>query len=348
MKKCLLILAAFLLTPSAGSAETVFNDTGAFTIAKAVKLGRGKSAYSSDLATLGNGGGTAQIKDGCSASSECDKGQKCSNKKCVSCTDGEKCDTCPANYVGNGQGGCRIQCIKGQADCELCAKGQVYDGSKCRLPCDGVTCPSGTTCKNGTTSACCIPDEKKCTVANCGSCNTVTGQCEACASGYTALYSFETNGIISCGKLTVACATGKYNDGNNNCLDCANGSKCSSCPSATPYWCSSSSGCSASATCNSCSSDSDCTVSSGYACVSGKCTKKCSSSSLPYWCTLQSSCVASAVACRNLSLVSDCYQPTQEELCNCSNNKTINQTMQTKLMCAVAVERVEACNCPIW
>lgn len=349
MKKCLLILAAFLLTPSTGAAETVFNDAATFVVAKAVKLGRGKSAFSSQNGALGANQGATKIDDGsCKASSDCEKGQKCSNKQCVACADGEKCDTCPTNYVGNGKGGCRIQCIKGQADCELCTRGQVYDGTKCRLPCDGVTCPSGTTCQNGTTSACCVPDEKKCTVANCSNCNTVTGQCEGGASGYSALFSFDTGGIIDCVKLTRTCLTGQYNDGNNNCLACANGSKCNTCPSATPYWCSSSNSCSASASCNSCSSDSDCTVSSGYACVSGKCTKKCSSSSLPYWCSVKSSCTASAAACRNLNLnlAGDCYQPTEAERCNCSGNKTINQTLQTKLMCAV--ERIEACDCSFY
>lgn len=132
MKKCLLILAAFLLTPSTGSAETVFNDAATFVVAKAVKLGRGKSAFSSQNGALGANQGATKIDDGsCKASSDCEKGQKCSNKQCVACADGEKCDTCPTNYVGNGKGGCRIQCIKGQADCELCTRGQVYDGTKC-------------------------------------------------------------------------------------------------------------------------------------------------------------------------------------------------------------------------
>ena len=346
MKKYLLIFAAFLALPSVGSAETVFNDTGAFVVAKAVKLGRGESIYSGETSTLSGKQGATTIDDGCRSSSECEKGQKCSKKQCVACADGEKCDTCPENYVGDGKGGCRIQCIKGQADCELCSKGEVYDGSKCRLPCDGVTCPSGTTCKNGTTSACCVPDEKKCTVPNCSSCNTLTGQCEGCASGYTALYSVDNGSVISCIERTVQCSVGYYNDGNNNCQACTNGSKCNSCPSSTPYWCSSSKSCSASASCNSCSSDSDCTVSSGYACVSGKCTKKCSSSSSPYWCSAKSSCTASALACNQLSLVGDCYQPTEAERCNCSGNKTINQTLQTKLMCAV--KEVEACNCPLY
>ena len=52
MKKYLLILAAFLLMPSVGSAETVFNDTGAFAIAKAVKLGRGNAYSVSGMAEL--------------------------------------------------------------------------------------------------------------------------------------------------------------------------------------------------------------------------------------------------------------------------------------------------------
>ena len=135
------------------------------------------------------------------------------------------------------------------------------------------------------------------------------------------------------GVSVPSCTSGQY----------LSGSSCLYCSSAMP-------GCSAcsSASCNSCSSDSDCTVSSGYACVSGKCTKKCSSSSLPYWCSVQSSCTASAAACRNLNLnlAGDCYQPTEAERCNCSGNKTINQTLQTKLMCAV--ERMEACDCGLY
>lgn len=76
MKKCLLILAAFLLTPSTGSAETVFNDAATFVVAKAVKLGRGKSAFSSQNGALGANQGATKIDDGsCKASSDCEKGQ---------------------------------------------------------------------------------------------------------------------------------------------------------------------------------------------------------------------------------------------------------------------------------
>ncbi len=346
MKKYFLIFLAFLFVASVCNAETYFRTTDSFLIAKAVKLGRGATRYSSMSGQIAKEG-QSEVNDGsCSSSADCKTGLKCSSKKCVICKDGEQCDSCPKNYVGDGKGGCRIQCIKGQADCELCSKGQIYDGSKCRLPCDGVTCPTGTTCKNGTTSACCVPNEKKCTVANCSNCNTLTGQCEGCASGYRALFSYPGNEILDCVKMTRVCATGQYNDGNDNCLSCANGTKCNSCPSSTPYWCSSSSTCSASATCNSCTYDSDCMVSSGYACVSRQCQKKCTSSSAPYWCSAQSKCTASALACNQLSFIGDCYQPTREELCNCNNNKQITQTMQTKFLCAR--ETVDVCNCPVF
>ncbi|MBQ8346698.1 MAG: hypothetical protein IJY17_03780 [Alphaproteobacteria bacterium] len=343
MKKYFLMLAAFLAVPSVGFAETVFNDADSFVVAKAVKLGRGTSIYASGTSAISTNQGqnTATVDDGsCTASSECEKGEKCSDKKCVKCADGETCDTCPDNYVGNGKGGCRLQCTKGQANCELCTTGQVYDGTKCRMPCDGVTCPTGTSCRNGTTSACCVPDAKACTVANCGSCNEVSGVCEACASGYLGLMRFETGEIIECTQRLKVCSVGTYDSGDGVCIACTNKAKCSSCSSDTPYWCSASGTCSASSTCGGCSSDSDCTVSSGYACVSGSCTKKCSSSSTPYWCSSQSTCTASALACSNLSLnlAGDCYTPTDAERCNCSNDLLVQQKMVKTLQCAVREE----------
>lgn len=74
---------------------------------------------------------------------------------CTYCEDGETGCNCPAGQVADGKGGCRANCTAGQTDCPLCSAGQVYDGTKCRMPCDGVVCPSGYQCQNGDGTACC-------------------------------------------------------------------------------------------------------------------------------------------------------------------------------------------------
>ena len=74
---------------------------------------------------------------------------------CTFCEDGATDCNCPSGQVADGKGGCRANCTVGQTDCPMCEDGQVYDGTKCRMPCDGVICPSGYQCQNGDGTACC-------------------------------------------------------------------------------------------------------------------------------------------------------------------------------------------------
>lgn len=113
---------------------------------------------------------------------------------CVWCSDGETTGCgCPTGQVADGDGGCRSACTPGQTDCALCSSGQIWDGEKCRLPCDGVTCPTGYQCLNGAGTACCTR-----TLCPDGSLPTSTGHCVA----------------TSCGA---------------NCTGCLNASTCSGC-----------------------------------------------------------------------------------------------------------------------
>lgn len=145
----------------------------------------------------------------CTTASHCAAGSKCSGGKCAACADGEQCG-CPANQTANGSGGCRSSCTAGQTNCALCAGGEVWDGTKCRKPCDGMKCPSGTHCVDGTGKGCCVADPVYSCSAGCTNCDTSTGTCRGCASG----------NYLSGGKCSL-CPSG--------CTACTSASNCTAC-----------------------------------------------------------------------------------------------------------------------
>ena len=184
---------------------------------------------------------------GCTSSSNsCGAGRKCStpcdalNQTCVTnpasatilvyncaaCSDGDTTCGCPSGQVANGIGGCRAACSKGDTNCSLCSAGQVYDGSKCRKPCDGVTCPTGYSCLNGTGKGCCVKDPVICST-NCLTCTTSTS-CTKCNIGY-----YLVNGkCTSCpanatcdGTVTFRCPSGYYRNG-TTCAICPLNATC--------------------------------------------------------------------------------------------------------------------------
>ena len=86
MKKLAFIFAMLTFLPFIARAENVLNKTDAFTVAKAVKLGRGSSVGAYSSGTFGNSGsGTKLAKD-------CDK-------NCASCDTGTgTCYACKSGY----------------------------------------------------------------------------------------------------------------------------------------------------------------------------------------------------------------------------------------------------------
>lgn len=183
---------------------------------------------------------------GCSGNS-CGAGSKCStpcdalNQTCVTnplsatiliynclpCSDGDATCGCPSGQVANGMGGCRAACSKGDTNCSLCSAGQVYDGSKCRKPCDGVTCPTGYSCQNGNGKGCCVKDPVTCS-SNCLECTSAT-KCTKCNSGY---YLTSSGTCSSCpanatcdGTITFKCASGYYLS-NGKCTTCPLNATC--------------------------------------------------------------------------------------------------------------------------
>lgn len=137
---------------------------------------------------------------------------------CVWCNDGATDCGCPSGQVADGDGGCRSSCTPGQTDCALCSPGQVWDGENCRLPCDGVTCPKGYKCVNGTGTACCTlqtcPDGSLPTStgtcvatlcdANCLTCLT-SSSCSVCKPGYNLVSGKCVKDLCA----TVTCLTGQ-------------------------------------------------------------------------------------------------------------------------------------------
>ena len=127
--------------PDKSGRHGFFNSAGSFKITKAVKLGRG-STYNSTVLQQING---SQSKTSCTVTA-CSAGQYFneSSCSCSPCPSGEDC-VCSshygANYVSDGQGGCKYDGI--------CPAGQYLDyfGSGC-LPCpDNAVCDGSQTWK---------------------------------------------------------------------------------------------------------------------------------------------------------------------------------------------------------
>ena len=192
MKKLLLIAAFAAVVPfCADAASPVFDDAGAFTVAKAVKLGRGKAYKINGGQSFGKGG-FDETKSCCAHCANC-------NTKTGECT---ACET--GFELKNGS------CVEKQCDehCTSCSKGTCYDcESGYELnngKCEKIACGAGTYEKNGScvsicTGVTCNTAKGFQTVAYDGSCCCERGSCSA--------------GQYLNGTSCVSCPKGSYSKG---------------------------------------------------------------------------------------------------------------------------------------
>ena len=201
MNKLLLIFSLAVFLPANAPAETLLNDAAAFNVAKAVKLGRGKtSMYNADT-LLSHGGESGGLAKTCSS-------------QCLSCdTATGTCQSCPSGYFPDGSGcskctspsngtcnGCyapgeRIDCYD-----LTCDAGYIQDGDGCmELTCDDYQRRSGTSCVGNCTGVVCKSGYTPTA--------TLTGCCceedTSCSSGYS--YNTTYKGCI---KDTYTCNIG--------------------------------------------------------------------------------------------------------------------------------------------
>ena len=145
MKKLAFIFAMLTFLPFIARAEIVLNETDAFTVAKAVKLGRGSSVGAYSSGTFGNSGSGAKLAKDCDKNcASCDTG----TGTCSACKSGyyltnNACSTCPANAT----------CSNGIAF--ICNDKYYKSSDKCVGICTGVSCISGTSAKAENNSCCC-------------------------------------------------------------------------------------------------------------------------------------------------------------------------------------------------
>lgn len=204
MKKLLLIAAFAAVVPfCADAASPVFDDAGAFTVAKAVKLGRGKAYKINGGQSFGKGG-FDETKSCCAHCANC-------NTKTGECT---ACET--GFELKNGS------CVEKQCDehCTSCSKGTCYDcESGYELndgKCEKIACGAGTYEKNGScvsicTGVTCNTAKGFQTVAYDGSCCCERGSCSA--------------GQYLNGTSCVSCPKGSYSKGGSMtaCISCPSG-----------------------------------------------------------------------------------------------------------------------------
>lgn len=267
MKKLSFILALAALMPigSSAQAETIFNTDQSFTVAKAVKLGRGNSYSVATDSTVNTGqGGQIETKKECSANcadcntstgkcNTCDSGYYLDNGKCVSCPSNASCSnglsfTCNDYYYKSGNscvGICNgVTCKSGykavskatSCCCESenqCGDFQVYNPTIQK--CVDQVCPLGCAdmCKNGCGS-CESGRYLNYNDGMCPTCSSAIANCETCtssASGVTctSCASGYTLSSGKCVKQITVCALGQYKDSSGNCVNCPSG--CASCSS---------------------------------------------------------------------------------------------------------------------
>ncbi|MGN1080268.1 MAG: hypothetical protein ACI4TE_08885, partial [Alphaproteobacteria bacterium] len=226
MNKLFVILALLAFMPAEANAESIYNDSGAFVLAKAVKLGRGK-AYSvaADAQINGNGGG-GTINTDKSCDSQCTDCNT-STGNCNSCAEGYylkngKCVACPVNAT----------CSNGETF--ICKDYYYKSGDSCQAICSGVSCTSGYKTATSADSCCCEKDNgcstgqiynttiKKCVDAVCplGCLDDCRNGCGSCETGRYLNYS---NGMCpTCDSAITNCAT---------CTSSSSGVTCTACDS---------------------------------------------------------------------------------------------------------------------
>ncbi len=231
MKKLLLIAAFAAIVPfCADAASPVFDDAGAFTVAKAVKLGRGK-AY--------------RISGGQSFGDSTFNEDKTCCEHCVSCdkTTG-KCLGCEEGYVLN----------EGRCEKLACGDGTYEKNGSCVSICTGVSCNTskGFKAVSYNTKCCCERTSVTCAAGqyvsgtSCISCPVGTystggsmTSCTSCPSGTTTSGRGATSSS-ACYSTRVPCQPGSYKSG-TSCVKCAAGtysttedaSSCTACADGT-------------------------------------------------------------------------------------------------------------------
>lgn len=146
MKKILFILTACMLSVSYARAADFFDGSAAFTLAKAVKLGRSNSHFTQGFSSLNSN----EIKD-LPETIDCDA-------NCASCNTATGiCSACAADrYLSSNM-------------CPACPEKSYCDGKTAVPNCQGVNCLANSTPVADNSGCCCI--------ANCSG---VT-----CKAGYT-------------------------------------------------------------------------------------------------------------------------------------------------------------------
>lgn len=145
MKKLIFIFALLAFLPLNVHAENIFNETDAFTVAKAVKLGRGTNGNTYSSGTLDRSGSGAELLK------SCDKNCRSCNEEtgtCSVCKSGyylknNACSACPANAA----------CSNGIAF--ICNDRYYKSADKCASICTNVSCTAGTTPQAQANSCCC-------------------------------------------------------------------------------------------------------------------------------------------------------------------------------------------------
>ena len=268
MKKLMILAAAFVLNAATAWAEStpVFNETGAFVIARSVKLGETNISVAPKTAetaqkTCPPGDPSCSGVAKCDSDSDCKEDEyctsvkvckplcergktldkeKCSGETPVCATDNHKsycacsAESCPKAYKC-GKTGNRYACETCAAGEECgCPAGTKSNGSGSCVTCNFDTdCADDQVCENkGTTSSQCktlICDADKYPENHeCKSCSGAISNCETCNNARTCSGCQIGYDLVD-GKCQLHdCGEGKYLDmSDGKCYSCSNG--CKSC-----------------------------------------------------------------------------------------------------------------------
>lgn len=238
------LLFLFLTLPVSADAAGIFNNTGSFDIAKAVKLGRGKAYSVAADSGLNTGTGKTEIAKSCSSGcSDCNTStgwcDACQSRyakdnagKCHSCPDNctsclweygntVSCETCDSGYklaTNSSTGAGPFYCKKTET---ICLAGTYVSGTSC------VDCPDGTYSTGSNAASCQSCSTLTITESgsniSCGSSCTTTGECTSCPYGY---YRPKTATVLTCNKCRTGCSA---------CSDSSMGVYCTACESGYTY-----------------------------------------------------------------------------------------------------------------
>ena len=237
MNKLFVILALLAFMPADAHAKSYIDDNGAFVLAKAVKLGRGRAYSVAADSNVNTGTGQTELRKGeCESNDECPSDKKCNTytNQCVSvCVPVAPPGMSKARPCG-GQ-----TCI---------ADPDQPHSFKCVDNCYNVVCKSGYTTEVTSDGCCCVADTPTCSAGTFPN----NGTCTGCAAG---TYSPD-------GQSCIVCPDGTYSgNGAASCTSCAAGTYASGTSNSDHYTCKS---CStlyvgSNKTCTSCTTTGICT-----------------------------------------------------------------------------------------